>query len=98
MENLELEERILKRVKEELKAQIRYEILDDIHQIEPDLMINFQETYKETTQMIKQFQSDFLHIHKKMNKVVNSPSLYQDVYRMRDEIIEIKKLLHNIGK
>lgn len=98
MDNEELEEKILRRVKEELISEIRYKIMDDIHEIEPELMMNFNETYKETTQMIKQFQNDFLHIHKKMNKLVSSPSLYQDVYKMRDEIIEIKKLIQKIEK
>lgn len=78
---------------ESIKQELMKEICSKLEMNDVNLLANFEEAYKEITMMTKEIQNTFRSFEKKMNKIVSSPSLYEDVYKMRDELIEIKKLL-----
>ena len=40
----------------------------------------------------------FITLEKRLKKIIDSPSLYEDVYKMRDELIEIKRELKRLKK
>ena len=81
---------------------ITQKIIEDVYakikENDPSILIDFHECYKETTSIIQIMREDFDRLSKKMKKIVDSPSLYDDVYKMRDEIIEIKKMLEKLSK
>jgi transcriptional regulator of heat shock response len=88
----------LKTFEEILIEKIKQEVIKEIADCDKTLIGNFTETYQETIRMIENFQETFWDLNKKMKKIVDSGSLYEDVYKMRDELIEIKKLLEKQKK
>lgn len=80
---------------------ITNKIIEDIYEKlknnDPGILINFEEVYKETTILLNTMKEEFHSLGKKLKKVVDSTSLYEDVYKMRDEMIEIKKMLEKIN-
>lgn len=87
---------------EEAIAAITDKIIEEVYKRirknTPELMMDISESYKETTRLIHHIQETFLPLERKLKKIVDSPSLYQDVYKMRDELLEIKKLLEKMEK
>lgn len=81
-----------------IKDQILQEIVKNIERNDVDLLANFQMAYKEITLMTNEIQKTFGAFEKKMKKIIDSPSLYEDVYKMRDELIEIKRILKDKSK
>lgn len=87
---------------EKFYKTIMAKIIKDFHShIEdngPELLINFNELYIETTRMIQIMQKDFDNLSRKMKKIIDSKSLYEDVYKMRDDLIEIKRIVDRVSK
>ena len=63
----------------------------------PDLLVNFNTVYQELTRMMKDFQKTINEIEKKTKKLFESSSLTEDVYKMRDEMKNIKKKLDKLN-
>lgn len=80
-----------------ITAKIIEDVENHIRKNDPSLLINFEEAYKETTTIIQIMREDFNVLSKRMKKVIDSTSLYEDVYRMRDDLVEIKKLLSKLS-
>jgi len=66
---------------------------DHIREKSPDLLVNFNQLYQELSLNMKHYDKQFASIEKKCKKVFESSSLTEDVYKMRDEMKEIKKTL-----
>jgi hypothetical protein len=73
--------------------QVFQEVIRTMSSQTPDLLLNFQVLHDEIALNTKEMLSSFKNIERKLKKIIDSPSLYEDVYKMRDELIEIKKLL-----
>ncbi len=80
-----------------ITQKIIEDVYEKIKENDPSILINFEECYKETTLLINSMKDDFNSLSKKMKKIIDSSSLYDDVYKMRDEIIEIKKMLEKLS-
>lgn len=75
----------------EISNTVKKEIDAHIKECEPDLLVSFGDIYKELTRMIQDFDSTVKDIEKKAKKVFESSTLTEDVYKMRDDLAELKK-------
>jgi hypothetical protein len=80
-----------------ITSKIIRDVNAHIRKADTGLLVDFQEVYKETTSIIQIMRDDFNVLSKRMKKIIDSTSLYEDVYKMRDELIEIKKMLKKLS-
>lgn len=69
----------------------------NIRELTPELLINFNDLYKEISLMFGSITKTLENIEKKSKKLFESSSLTQDVYNMRDEMKVIKKKLDKLN-
>jgi len=91
---------IVKKRKEFVEG-VTKEVLESINEklteMTPDLMTDFNCIYQELTRMMKDFQKTINAIENKTKKLIESSSLTQDVYSIRDEMKVIKKKLDKLN-
>lgn len=65
---------------------------------DPELLCSFNDIYGELTDMMNGFQKSIAGVEKKLKKMADSQSLYEDVYKLRDEVKEVNKFLDKFKK
>jgi len=91
---------ILKKRKEfveSIKNEVIKEASKNIQELNPDLMINYNIIYQEISMLMKDFEKTVHTVEKKVKKLFESSTLAEDVYKMRDDMIKIKKKLDKIN-
>lgn len=83
----------LKEFFDKITKGITTQIYKNIQKNNPEMLEDISESYKEMTLLVRHTEELFISMEKKLKKLINSPSLYEDVYKMRDELIEIKNML-----
>lgn len=81
----------------EIKEICIKDVKQNIEIQSPELFINFNEIYKELTLMMKNFEKTINTIEKKVKKLVESSTLTNDVYQIRDEMKVIKSKLNKLS-
>ncbi len=91
---------MVKRVNfENLEKEITTNIVNKINsQISPEILTNFNVLYQESTNLLNILQENVWKIEKKAKKCVDSTALYEDVYKIRDEMKIIKKKLDKLNR
>jgi len=85
------------RIEREITLNIITKVNEHLKNQNPDLLLNFNEMYKELTLMMKEFKNQISVTDKKLKKVFESSSLTEDVYKIRDEMKVIKKKLDRLN-
>lgn len=94
--NNKLPEKNLEEFFKLISDKIFQQVIERMSTQTPDLLINFQSLHDEILLNTKQLINSFKDIDKKLKKIVSSPCLYEDVYKMRDELNEIKKTIKQL--
>ena len=68
------------------------DIQDNIKKANPDLLTNFNLLHKEISIEFDTYKKEFNKMDRKVKKCVDSTTLYQDVYKIKDELKKLKDI------
>lgn len=82
---------------EDVTKNVLENINNNLKDLSPELMINFNMVYKELTTMIKEHDKIVKSLEKKSKKLFESSTLTEDVYTVRDEVKLLKKKIDKLN-
>lgn len=84
-------------ISSQIFEDVKHQIEQNLREMKPDLLVNFVDTYKQITSMMKEFEKTIKYIENKTKKLFESSSLAEDVFKMRDEMKVLKKKLDKLN-
>jgi len=82
-----------------IEDEIAKNTIDKINKsINPELLTNFNIMYQEITRIFNHFEPIIKKLEKQSKKVINCETLYEDVYKVRDEIKTLKSDMVTLKK
>lgn len=82
---------------EGVTKEVLENINNNIKDLTPDLMVNFNMVYRELTTMIKNHDKTVQSLERKSKKLFESSNLTEDVYKVRDEVKLLKKKIDKLN-
>lgn len=82
---------------EQIYQDVNDRVMTNLKEIRPDLLVNFNILYQDTSIQIKEIQKISDTIEKKSKKLFESSSLTEDVFKIRDEMKVLKKKLDKLN-
>ena|SRR6202522_1230163 len=76
---------------ESVHKEVWDKIRENLNDTNPELLTSFTHLYQECTLLTKAMEKQMAQIEKKTKKIVESSSLCEDVYKLRDEVCALKK-------
>lgn len=89
-------DKTLSKLYDEIANRVLSEIYEKLSKEDTGLHANFHELYIETTRIHDEIKRIVQPLEKIMKKIASSPSLYEDVYKIRDDVFAIKKIIKDL--